>query len=102
MVSATPLLFPSSTEPYRNHPALFALGVSFTLGLLLTGVATLRAGVFPPAAGILLLAATGGFFFAFFVAEFLPPLAGQIGNALLGSLLALGFTWIGIALWTRG
>ena len=83
-----------------NESKLFSL-ISGSPLKLLTGVATLRAGVFPPAAGILLLAATAGFFFAFFVAEFLPPVAGQVGIAALGILLGLGFTWIGISMWMR-
>jgi hypothetical protein len=70
------------------------------LGLLLTGIATIQADVFPRWAGILLLAATAGFFFVFFVAEFLPPAAGQIGSAFFGILLALALVWIGIAIWT--
>lgn len=102
VVSATPLLFPAVTEPYGNNVVTFALGIALALGLLLTGVATLRAGVFPTGTAILLLAATAGFFFAFFVAEFLPPMAGQIGNAALGILLGLGFAWVGVSLWTRG
>jgi hypothetical protein len=102
VVSATPLLFPRLSEGYTNHPLYFALGVALTLGLLLTGVVTLQTGVFPTGAGILLLAGTVGFFFSFFVAEFLPPRAGQIGNAFLGAVLALGFAWIGVSMWARG
>lgn len=101
VASATPLLFPTVTGAYPNNVVTFVLGIALALGLLLTGVATLRAGVFPPAAGILLLAATAGFFFAFFVAEFLPPVAGQVGIAALGILLGLGFAWIGVSLWMR-
>ena len=40
-----------------------------------------------------------GFFFNFFIAEFLPPLAGQVGTALFGILLALSLTWIGAYIW---
>lgn len=101
VVSATPLLFPTVTGAYANNVVTLVLGIGLTLGLLLTGVATLRAGVFPPAAGIFLLAATAGFFFVFFVAEFLPPVAGQVGIAALGILLGLGFAWIGVSLWMR-
>ncbi len=66
--------------------------------LLLTGVATTRADVFPRWAGILLLAATAGFFFDFFIADFLPPMFGQVGAAGFGALLALALAWIGAAL----
>ena len=67
-----------------EHPLLFALGIALVFGLLLTGIVTFQAGVFPRPAAALLLAATAGFFFVFFVAEFLPPLAGQLGSALFG------------------
>jgi hypothetical protein len=101
VVAATPLLHPSLSEPVAEHPLLFVLGIALTLGLLLTGIATFQANVFPRPAALLLLAATAGFFFVFFVAEFLPAQAGQIGSALFGILLALGFAWIGAALWLR-
>lgn len=52
------------------------LGIALTLGLLLTGISTFQAGVLPRPAAVLLLAATAGFFFVFFVAEFLPAPAG--------------------------
>ena len=102
VIAATPLLHPTVTEPPGENVVVFVLGIALTLGLLLTGVATLQAGVFPRAAGILLLAATAGFFFVFFVAEFLPAVAGQVGSAFFGILLALGLGWIGVALWSRG
>jgi hypothetical protein len=101
VLAATPLLHPSVNAPTGEHPIVFGLGIALTLGLLLTGIATFQADVFPRPAAILLLAAMVGFFFVFFVAEFLPPAAGQIGSAVFGVLLALGFAWIGAALWLR-
>ena len=99
IVSATPLLYPSLGVSTIEHPLVFGLGIALVLGLLLTGVVTFQAGVLPrPAAG-LVLAAMAGFFFVFFVAEFLPPVAGQAGTAIFGVLLALGFAWIGLAIW---
>ena len=89
------------TRRSGEHPIVFALGIALTLGLLLTGIATFQAEVFPRPAAVLLLAATAGFFFVFFVAEFLPATAGQIGSAVFGILLALGFAWIGVAMWQR-
>jgi zinc transporter ZupT len=82
-----------------EHPVVFALGIALTVGLLLTAIVTFQADVLPRPAAALLLAATAGFFFVFFVAEFLPPAAGQIGSAVFGAMLALGFAWIGVALW---
>ena len=101
VVAATPLLHPSVNGPIGEHPVVFVLGIALTLGLLLTGIVTLQADVFPRPAAAFLLAAMAGFFFVFFVAEFLPPVAGQIGTAIFGVLLALGFAWIGVALWLR-
>jgi hypothetical protein len=99
VVAAPPLIHSTTDLPTVEHPIVFALGIALTLGLLLTGIATFQADVFPrPAAG-LLLAATAGFFFVFFVAEFLPAAAGQIGTALFGVLLAVGLAWIGVDLW---
>jgi hypothetical protein len=99
LVAAPPLLYPSLNSALGENLIGFVLGIALTLGLLLTGIATVLAGVYPRGAGILLLAATAGFFFDFFVAEFLPLLAGQIGAAFFGVLLALAFVWIGVALW---
>jgi hypothetical protein len=99
VLASTPLLFPSFNSAPGENPVVFLLGIALTLGLLLTGIATTQAGVFSQWAGILLLAATAGFFFVFFVAEFLSPRAGQIGSACFGSLLALALAWIGLSIW---
>jgi hypothetical protein len=101
VVASTPILHPESSAPSGDHPLLFALGIALVVGLLLTGITTFQAGVFPRPAATLLLAATAVLFFVFFVAEFLPPLAGQLGAALFGLLLALGFAWLGVVLWLR-
>ncbi len=97
VIGATPLLYPSIRAVPGESPVAFGLGGALTLGLLFTGTATLQAGVYPRWAGILLLAATAGFFFVFFIAEFLPPLTGQLGSATFGLLLALALAWIGYA-----
>jgi hypothetical protein len=99
LLAATPILYPALKTASGENMVVFLLGIAFTLGLLLTGIATIRAGIFPRWAGILLLAATAGFFFDFFVAEVLPPIAGQLGSAIFGALLALALAWIGISLW---
>ncbi len=99
VVAATPIVYPSIKEAPGENLLVFLLGIALTLGLLFTGIATLRAGVFRRGAGILLLAATAGFFFVFFVAEFLPPVTGQIGSAFFGVLLALALIWVGFFMW---
>ncbi len=96
VVAAIPLLFPAVRSPVPEHPVVFVLGIALTLGLLLTGIATYQAQVFPRWAALLLLAATAGFFFNFFIAEFLPPLAGKAGTAIFGVLLALALAWMGV------
>lgn len=95
VVAATPLLYPLIREGAGNHPVTLLLGLALTIGLLLTGIATIRAGVYPRWSGILMLAATGGFFFVFFIAEFLAPIAGQVSSASFGVLLALALAWMG-------
>ena len=96
IIAAPSILFPSMSEATGENVVLFVLGIALTLGLLLTGIATMQAGVYSRWPGILLLAATAGFFFVFFVAEFLPARAGQIGSAFFGILLALALAWIGL------
>ncbi len=100
LLAATPILYPALQIPTGENQVVFLLGIALTLGLLLTGIATVQADVYPRWAGILLLAATAGFFFDFFVAEYLPPLAGQLGSAIFGALLAIAVAGIGISLWT--
>lgn len=99
--AATPLLYPSISVPSGEHVVTFLLGIALTVGLLLTAVASLQAGVFPRWTAILLLTATVGFFFVFFIAEFLHPVAGQVGSATFGICLAVALAGIGIAMWTN-
>jgi len=101
LVAASPLLHPTADASIGEHPLVFGLGIALTLGLLLTGIATFQADIFPRPAAVAMLAAMAGFFFVFFVAEFLPPAAGQVGTAVFGVLLALAFAWVGVALWLR-
>ena len=100
VLGAAPLMYPSLNQAPGESLVAFVLGIALTLGLLLTGIATLQAGVYPRWSGILLLAATAGFFFDFFIAEFLPPVAGQVGNATFGVLLALALAWVGYSAMT--
>jgi hypothetical protein len=99
LVAATPLLYPTLGLSTIEHPIVLGLGISLAVGLLLTGVVTFQAGILPRPAAALLLGAMLGFAFVFFVAEFLPPVAGQVGTALCGCLLALSLAWFGVGLW---
>jgi hypothetical protein len=99
LVAGLPIADEGFSGAYAENGAFFVFGIALTLGLLLTGVATFRAAVFPRGAGVVILVATAGFFFAFFVAENLPPIWLQIGTSAFAMLLALGFAWVGLALW---
>jgi hypothetical protein len=99
LIGALPLADASFAGPYQENLVFFVLGAALTFGLLLTGITTLTAGTFPRGAGGLILVATGGFFFAFFVAETLPAVYLQIGTSAFAVVLALGFAWVGLALW---
>ena len=101
VVSAAPLLYPTVTGPFANHPLTGGLGVALFLGLLITAIATLQAGVYPRPAALLLVAGTAGFFFGFFVSEFLPSGPAQVANAVLGVLAPAGLVWCGVSLWVR-
>src|SRR3989304_1574225 len=74
------LLLPSLPAIYPPqagaHPLLFVPGAALPLGLLLPGISTFQADVLPRPAAVLLLAATAGFFFVFFVSLVLPAAAG--------------------------
>lgn len=95
--AAAPLFNPEITG-LGDSVAAFLLGIALLLGLVLTAIAMLRAAVYPRWSGILLLAAGVGFLFDFFVAEYVAPLAGQLGNAIFGMLFALAFAWIGVSI----
>ena len=95
-VAAPALSFPGLKLPLGESPTAFLLGIALFLGLLLTGIASLQAGVFPRWQAILLLVATVGFFFNFFIAEFLPPIFGQLGSTLMGIVLAAALVSMGL------
>jgi 4-amino-4-deoxy-L-arabinose transferase-like glycosyltransferase len=101
MLATTPLVYPSVTGPIPENAPMFFLAIALAFGLLLTGLAALRAAVLPRWAGILLVAATASFFFGFFVSEYLPRQGQQLGTAFLGILLALPLAGVGWSLWTR-
>jgi hypothetical protein len=99
LVAAAEPLFTPAIKGLGESAAAFFLAIALLLGLILTAIATLRAAVYPRWSGILLLAASVGFLFAFFVAENLPPIAGPLSGALFGLVNALAFAWIGVSLW---
>ncbi len=100
VIASTPILYPSIKTPSGENIVVFLLGIALIFGLLLTGIATIQAKVFPLWSGIMLLLATAAIFFTFLIAEFLPPITGQIGSAFFGIVLALSLIWIGLSIWT--
>ncbi|HEX9038978.1 MAG TPA: hypothetical protein VF808_18495 [Ktedonobacterales bacterium] len=77
----------------------FLLATALLLGLGLTAIATLRAAIYPRWTGILLLGASAGFLFSFYMSEYLPPPASPVGAMVFGAFLAAALIWIGISLW---
>ena len=98
LYGAPPILYPALQQGPPESALLFGLGLSLAIGLLMTGIATVRARVLPRPAGLLILGASVGFFFEFFIAELLPQAVAQAGAAILGVLLALGIGWVGLAM----
>jgi hypothetical protein len=99
--AASPLLIPNvKTIPDTAAASLLAL--AFLLGLVLTTIATLRAGVYPKWAGFLLLANCIAFPFALF-GDTLPTYGSVSLGALFGIAFGLLFTgafaWLGISAW---
>lgn len=99
LYAGAPLLYPTLTDPAGESPFALTLGIALLLGIGLTAIATTRAGVYPRWAGVALLVAAGGFFFEFFITEFLPPVASTIGGAFFGILFALALGSIGWSAW---
>ncbi len=103
IVAVSPhLRFPAYNPPGGENAIDGLLAIALTLGLVLTGLASLLAGVFPRWSGFLIFVSAFGFFFAFFVAETLPKAIGQAGDAFFSILQALGFAWIGVIMLKSG
>jgi hypothetical protein len=102
VASSPSLRFPSYHPTGSDNALDFFLGVALTLGLLLTGLATFRARVFPRWAAILMLGATAGFFLAFFVDNIASPIVHQIMGASLVILLVFSFSRIGFVMLKEG
>lgn len=64
------------------------------LGIILLGIATLRARVFPRGAGVLLIVSPP------ITLIILPIGLGSIAAVLTSAVFVLGFAWCGYALWT--
>jgi len=99
VVAATPVLHPDLDVAAGESPLLFLLALALVLGLVLTPVVVWQTVVLPRPAALLILAGAIGFAFAFFVAELVTPLAGQVATGACGVLLGAGFAWIGGSLW---
>jgi hypothetical protein len=100
--AAAPLFYPEIKGPPGESISVgaYLLGTALLMGVVLTAIATLRAGVYSRWSAILLLAAGVGLCFVYFIADSLPPNAWQLGNVILGILFAAALAWIGVATWT--
>jgi hypothetical protein len=100
--AAVPLLIPN-VRGIPDTPAAALLALALLLGLVLTAIATLRAGVYPKWAGFLLLAGCIAFPFALF-GDMLPTFGsvslGSLFGIALGLLFAGAFVGLGISAWT--
>jgi hypothetical protein len=99
--AASPLLIPN-VRGIPDTPAASLLALALLLGLVLTTIATLRAGVYPKWAGFLLLAGCIAFPFALF-GDMLPTYGsvslGALFGIAFGLLFAGAFAWLGISAW---
>jgi hypothetical protein len=92
LAQAAPALLDADEPPGLLGVGMFASFILFSLGWLLFGVATLRAGVFPRGAAVLLII---GAVFSFIVD--MLPFAVPIPLDLLA--LAGGLAWMGYQVW---
>jgi hypothetical protein len=100
--AAIPLLIPT-VRGMPDTPAAALLALVLLLGLVLTAIATLRAGVYPKWAGFLLLA--GGIAFPFALFGDMLPTVGSVSlgawfGIAFGLLFAGAFVGLGISAWT--
>jgi hypothetical protein len=99
--AANALLNPS-VKSIPDTAAASLLALALLLGLALTTIATLRAGVYPKWAGFLLLADCIVFPLALF-GDLLPTLGsvslGSLFGLAFGLLFAGAFIWLGVSVW---
>jgi hypothetical protein len=100
VLAAPPLIYPALAGPMPDNVPMFWLAIALALGLLLTGLATLRARAYPRWTGVVLLAGMLLFTFAFFIAELLPliPALSQVSTAAVGAVLGLPIAGWGLSL----
>jgi len=97
--AAAPLFNPSVTGIDKEETvAAGLLLLALPLGVVLTGMATLQAAVYPRWSGILLLVAGVGVLLTFLGPEGLPPIVGEVVGLSWGVLLAFALAWIGVVL----
>ena len=78
---------------------LFVAFIAFMVGIVLFGIATARAGVFPPAAGLLLaLGLLGGLVIDLLTGAFFDEDATSWGYFIALTAFAVGLIWLGYTL----
>jgi hypothetical protein len=85
------------TGPMFTNPSFstvyLAMGVLYILGFILFGIATLRGGVFPRAAALMLIVGVP----LYASGVFLPQLLRTAGAILAG----VSFVWMGLSMWSQ-
>jgi hypothetical protein len=92
------LLF--TANPAVNVYSSVAIGL-FVVGLVLLGIATMRARVFPQWAGLLLIVGVVVFGISFVISIFGLGALASVLSSVSGVLGLLGLGWMGYALWTE-
>lgn len=97
IAAETPALFDQAATPPTGAVLVVVLG--FSLGYILFGVATMRAGVLPRWSGLLLIIGV-----SFFIISEAPLFDRTIShvNVTIGDVVfGLGLAWMGYALWSE-
>jgi hypothetical protein len=99
VIAAPALGYPGLRLQLSQGAAYALLAFFFFLGLVLSGIASLQAAVFPRWQAVVLIAAGAGFFVAFLAGGLLAAGAAQAVAALTGLLLASALAGMGIYIW---
>jgi hypothetical protein len=75
----------------------FVGGLAFLIGLIVLGIATMRAGVFPRWGGLLLIVGD-----VVFGAGSFAGAAASIVSVVGAAITCAGFVWLGLRLWSAG
>jgi hypothetical protein len=97
IAAETPALFDQAATPSTGTVLVVVLG--FSLGYILFGVATMRAGVLPRWSGLLLI--IGVSFFMISEAPLFDRTLSHVIVTVGDVVFGLGLAWMGYALWSE-